>query len=152
MTADKKIRDSRPEDIGAIEALYAAAFPGADLLPLVRDLLDLKDGVISPIALADGAVAGHIAFTICGVEAAPDKVALLAPLAVLPAAQKQGIGRAHPGRVRTAGTRRVGFRPRARRSGLLWTVRVRARRTLRANNSAFCRNRKNRMLKNAQPD
>jgi putative acetyltransferase len=94
VTADKKFRDSGPEDIGAIEALYAAAFPGEDLLPLVRDLLDLKDGVISLVAPANGAVCGHIAFTICGIEAAPDKVALLAPLAVLPAAQKQGIGRA----------------------------------------------------------
>ncbi len=94
MTPNPDIRDSHGADLAAIERLYAAAFPDEDLIPLVRDLLALDDGLISLVAVRNGTVAGHIAFTICGIDGAPDKVALLAPLAVFPAFRKQGIGRA----------------------------------------------------------
>lgn len=94
MTAKPDIRESRPEDLGEIDALYEAAFPDEELIPLVRDLLEQEDGVESLVAVRNGTVAGHIAFTICAVEGAPEKVALLAPLAVLPAFRKHGIGRA----------------------------------------------------------
>ncbi len=87
------IRESGVADIPAIERLYAAAFPEEDLLPLLRDLLGLGSGVLSLVAEADGAVAGHVAVTPCAVGGGA-KVGLLGPLAVQPAQQRIGIGRA----------------------------------------------------------
>lgn len=74
----------------ALNALYAAAFPGEDLAPLVRALLAEPEGVLSLTAHADGVLAGHILFTTCTVDETP--VALLGPLAVAPAFQRQGVG------------------------------------------------------------
>jgi len=89
-----EIRESLPRDVKGIEQLYVDAFPDEDLLPLVRDLLDLGQEVVSLVGMRENVVVGHISFTLCGVEGSEDKVALLAPLAVMPALQKQGIGSA----------------------------------------------------------
>ncbi|MCP4934886.1 MAG: N-acetyltransferase [bacterium] len=89
-----EIRQSLPGDVNGIEQLYSDAFPDEDLLPLVKELLDLEQGVVSLVGIGENAIVGHISFTFCRVEGASDIVALLAPLAVTPALQKQGIGRA----------------------------------------------------------
>ena len=86
------IRDTRPSDQPALEALYPGAFPDEDLLPLVRDLLKQPAGIISLAAIKHNAVIGHIAFTSARTADSEDKQALLAPLAVDPSQQRRGVG------------------------------------------------------------
>ncbi len=85
------IRESRPADLPALEALYPAAFPEEDLLPLVRDLLRQEAGVLSLVAAAGGVPVGHVVFTRGDLAGAPGVVALLGPLAVAPDRQGRGI-------------------------------------------------------------
>lgn len=94
MQANIDIRKSLTSDIASLETLYPAAFPDEDLLPLLRQLLNGKYDVLSFVAVADGHVIGHIAFTICAVEECSEKVGMLAPLAVSPDYQRKGIGSA----------------------------------------------------------
>ena len=94
MGDDIDIRLGRPEDLAALEALYPAAFPDEDLLTLVRDLVGACDGVSSLVAVRDGVIVGQVAFTRCAVAGGRERIELLAPLAVAPAHQKQGIGSA----------------------------------------------------------
>lgn len=91
---DLEIRESLPGDRASIETLYPAAFPDEDLLPLVGELLAAGPAVLS-LAASDGPqLVGHAVFTTCSVDNGPDAVALLGPLAVAPARQRQGIGSA----------------------------------------------------------
>jgi putative acetyltransferase len=110
LTGEAPIRRAEPADTPDIEALYAAAFPQEDLLPLLRDLSAL-DGVLSLVALHGAAITGHVAFTPCGLDGAAERLALLGPLAVAPSLQRRGIGRALVGdglaRLGAAGIRRV---------------------------------------------
>ncbi len=94
MPVEIDIRESSADDQGALEDLYPKAFPDEDLVPLVRDLLSEKGGVLSLVAVNKGAVVGHIAFTVCGIAGEHMRIGLLAPLAVAPRFQKQGIGSA----------------------------------------------------------
>ena len=94
MRGQIEIRESGPADVAAIEALYARAFPEEDLLPLVRALAVEPRGVLSLVALAGGSLAGHVAFTECGISGSGAKAALLGPLAVAPDRQRSGIGTA----------------------------------------------------------
>jgi len=89
-----QIRESRPDDSAAIESLYPDAFPDEDLLPLVRDLLNDVVVAISLVGTIDARIAGHAIFTRCGVVGSNVDAALLGPLAVAPAWQRQGIGSA----------------------------------------------------------
>ncbi len=91
---DVLIRPSAPADQAAVAQLYRAAFPAEDLLPVVADLQAAGDGVLSLVVVIDGAVVAHAAFTACAVAGTDRRVALLAPLAVAPDRQRQGIGRA----------------------------------------------------------
>lgn len=86
------IRKSQFDDFPAIAAIYSSAFPSEDLLPLVKGLLTTETGVLSLVALLRRQPVGHVAFTICGIEGQSGPVALLAPLAVSPDQQRQGIG------------------------------------------------------------
>jgi putative acetyltransferase len=92
------IRESGPEDWAAIEDLYPAAFPDEDLLPLVATLFEAPETLSlvaqAGVALAGDRITGHVLFTRCGIDGAPDAVALLGPLAVAPKAQGQGVGSA----------------------------------------------------------
>ncbi|MDP2118973.1 MAG: N-acetyltransferase [Hoeflea sp.] len=94
-----EIRESRPEDLAALEALYPAAFPDEDLLPVVRALLASEPGILSPgilslVASVDDELTGHVLFTPCGLSGSPARLAMLAPLAVAPQWQRRGIGKA----------------------------------------------------------
>lgn len=89
-----EIRESRPGEQSAIQALYPRAFPEEDLLPVVTALLHETDGVISLVALSDGLVVGHAVFTDCGIEGSDRRIALLGPLCVDPDHQRNGIGQA----------------------------------------------------------
>ena len=88
------IRLSIPEEAAAIISIYPAIFPEEDLQPLVRDLLDEGEAVLSLVAAAGDDVIGHVVFTLCTVEGSAEHIGLLGPLGVLPDRQGQGIGRA----------------------------------------------------------
>jgi putative acetyltransferase len=89
-----EIRESLPSDLASIEKLYPDAFPDEDLLPLVRELLREAPIVLSLVGIIDTSLVGHVIFTTCGVAPGTDRVALLGPLAVARAWQRQGIGSA----------------------------------------------------------
>lgn len=94
MTGDLDIRESRLEDVSAIEAFYPEAFPDEDLLPLLRELLSLGPALLSLVGVLGGKPIGHIVFTRCTLPESEHPVALLGPLAIAPAYQRQGIGSA----------------------------------------------------------
>ena len=89
-----RVRESTTADIPGIVALYPRAFPEEDLVPVVEALLEDPPIRMSLVATMDERIAGNVIFTTCGVEGSDAKVALLAPLAVAPDFQKQGIGSA----------------------------------------------------------
>lgn len=96
MSTDIEIGDEMPDSFRDIEQLYGEAFPDEDLLPLVRALLASRDDVLSLSAKIGGRLVGHAVFTMCDIaEGNGDlakNVALLGPVAVAVALQKQGIG------------------------------------------------------------
>ena len=94
MTSAIEIRESLPEDAEAVRVIYPDAFREEDLLPLVAELLAPGQPVLSLVAVIDGAAAGHAAFTHCAVPECGGKAALLGPLAVASARQRQGVGTA----------------------------------------------------------
>ena len=94
MTVQLEIRESVPDDLAEIEDFYPKAFPDEDLLPLLRSLLKEASKILSLVGVLEGRVVGHIAFTTCSMTERKENAALLAPLAVAPAHQKQGIGSA----------------------------------------------------------
>jgi putative acetyltransferase len=88
------IRESREGDRTAIEQLYPAAFPTEDLIPLVRRLLADPGITLSLVATGDEQVIGHAILTRCALSDSSRRAALLGPVAVAPAAQRQGVGSA----------------------------------------------------------
>ncbi len=128
------IRLARPADAPGISALLRAAFGGPAEAELVAALRRDSDAAIELVAEAGGTLAGHVLFSPMTVG---DAAALaLAPLAVLPAAQRRGIGSAlaREGLARAALRRegwclvlgdpayygRLGFAPAAHVSGVPW--------------------------------
>ncbi|MDH3231643.1 MAG: N-acetyltransferase [Alphaproteobacteria bacterium] len=91
-----EIRPERADDIPAIGAVNRLAFGQADEAALVDALRDGGFGVISLVAEDAGRIVGHIFFSRLPVEAGDRVVAgaALAPLAVLPDRQREGIGSA----------------------------------------------------------
>lgn len=77
-------------------AVERAAFGGDEEAELVRDLLGdpSAEPSLSLVAYDGDAAVGHILFTSARVEGTPNgvKASILAPLAVVPAAQSQGVG------------------------------------------------------------
>ncbi len=94
MTNSVEVRESMPSNVTALEALYPDAFPDEDLLPLVRDLLQETHITLSLVGIMGSSLVGHVIFTRCAVGRSKENVALLGPLAVAPANQRQGIGSA----------------------------------------------------------
>lgn len=87
------VRPEAPTDLSAIHAVHASCFPNDREARLVRLLRDADQLLVSLVAEIDGAVVGHIAFSPVTVEAGRAGAGL-APVAVLAAHQRQGIGRA----------------------------------------------------------
>lgn len=90
------IRPVREQDRSQIDGMIAAAFNGNDEVALVRKLVSDKDIVLELVAEMEGAIIGHILFSRLWIEQDHDRLAAvaLAPLAVLPAHQRTGIGNA----------------------------------------------------------
>lgn len=88
------IRLEESADRSALYAIYSAAFGQLAEADLVQAMHDDGDLILSLIAFADGPI-GHIAFSRLTLHETPSiKAAVLAPLAVAPSFQKQGIGAA----------------------------------------------------------
>ena len=89
-----RIRPERPGDASAVRVVLEAAFPTPTEARLV-ELLRERDRVsVALVAEVDGKVVGHILFSPVSIELSEGRVegAGLAPMAVLPAYQRQGVG------------------------------------------------------------
>lgn len=85
------IRPEQPADVAAIYAVHAAAFPSESEARLVDALRAAGRLSVSHVAVEDGKVVGHVAFSPVTVAEATTGVGL-GPVAVLPVRQKRGIG------------------------------------------------------------
>lgn len=88
------IRAEDPDDRKTVASLLREAFGGDKEVQLMEKLYSGEELSLSLVAESGGEIAGHIAFTRAPV-AGPDgksEVAWLAPLAVRPDSQRQGIG------------------------------------------------------------
>ena len=105
-----KIRRSKESDQAKIKEIHTKAFgkkKGPEIAALVNGLFHdpTAEPRLSLVAEDDGRIIGHILFTKASIEEAlkPVSVRILAPLAVLPEVQNQGIG----GRLIQAGLERL---------------------------------------------
>lgn len=91
-----EVRAATATDLEAIVAVHRAAFGRDAEAGLVRRLVAAGRDAISLVAVDEGdAVLGHVLFSPVTVEEGDDGKALgLAPVAVLPEHQRQGVGRA----------------------------------------------------------
>jgi len=89
-----EVRNQRPEDSAAIQGVHTKAFGGSAEAKLVRLISERKKAWISLVALSDNGVVGHILFSRVTIANAPEtfNAVGLAPVAVLPEFQRQGIG------------------------------------------------------------
>ncbi len=85
------IRRERAGDVDAIGEVVIRAFGRQDEARLVARLRRDGDAAISLVAVAGGAVIGHV---LLSPMAAPFRAVGLAPLSVLPDRQRQGVGAA----------------------------------------------------------
>jgi len=88
------VRPERPDDAPAIRRVHEAAFPTTLEGRLVDALRDAGRLTVSLVAERDREVVGHVAFSPVTLDGAPgvtDGVGL-APVAVLPAHQRRGVG------------------------------------------------------------
>jgi len=88
------VRAETVEDYAAVRQVNELAFGGSDEAVLVDKLRAVADPQISLVAVKDGQVVGHIFFSPVSIEIS-DSASLalgLAPMAVLPEYQKQGLG------------------------------------------------------------
>jgi putative acetyltransferase len=90
------IRPETPADYGAVYEVNKLAFENRDAEPRLVEALRGLPGVISLVAERDGQVVGHILFTPIHIDTPSGNVPAisLAPLAVRPGYQNQGIGAA----------------------------------------------------------
>jgi putative acetyltransferase len=89
------VRPARSSDAPAVRALLTAAFGGTAEADLIERLRDDGDLLLALVAV-QGDVVGYVAFSRLVVEGTShaDPAIALAPLAVAPAMQRQGIGAA----------------------------------------------------------
>lgn len=90
------IRPERSADRTAVRGLDEAAFEGTDEADLVDRLREEAVRYLALVAVVDGEVVGHIAFSPVTLDPLRPDLDLrgLAPMAVLPAHQRTGIGTA----------------------------------------------------------
>ena len=89
------IRRERPEDIPGIRQVNGAAFDTSTERDLVDALREQAPTAISLIAIENDVVVGHILFSPMTLSSHPDVPVMgLAPMAVVPDRQRQGIGSA----------------------------------------------------------
>jgi putative acetyltransferase len=89
-----KLAEIRKEQERAIHGVVSAAFGQLDEAELAQRLRDDGDAVLELAAFEGETVVGHVLFSALTVAPATTRIAALAPVSVLPARQKQGIGSA----------------------------------------------------------
>jgi putative acetyltransferase len=90
-----RVRRERPGDIAAIRAVHEAAFETTAEAALVDRLRTEAWPLVSLVADDEVGIVGHILFSPVAIEEqAGIRVAGLAPVAVLPAHQRRGVGAA----------------------------------------------------------
>ena len=90
-----QIRSEQPDDIAAVHALNRAAFGTETEADLVDALRAHAQPVISLVAQDAGSIVGHLCFSPVTLSGHAElKIMGLAPMAVLPAEQRRGIGSA----------------------------------------------------------
>jgi len=89
-----EIRPMTSEDSAAIQQVHLAAFVGPVEAKLVQLISDRKKALISLVALSNDTVVAHILFSRVTIAKSQDTFSAvgLAPVAVLPEFQRQGIG------------------------------------------------------------
>jgi putative acetyltransferase len=90
------IRPETADDAGAVRLVLTAAFRGEDEATLIDLLQDGGDVVLSLVALVENQIVGHVLFSRLVIRTGAGVLAgvALAPLAVLPAFERRGIGSA----------------------------------------------------------
>jgi putative acetyltransferase len=90
-----RVRRERPDDVPAVRRVNEAAFGRAVEADLVDALRDRGTATLSLVAVLQDRVVGHILFSPVTIESGGEVTASLGlgPMAVLPAHQRQGIGR-----------------------------------------------------------
>ena len=88
-----RVRPEEPGDEASVRAVHQQAFGGAAEAQLVDQLRRDRDLVLSLVAATNGVV-GHAAFSRLHVSDASLRAVALAPVAVVPSYQGQGIGSA----------------------------------------------------------
>ena len=90
------IRKETTGDIPAVHALNEKAFERPEEAEVVDKLREFCEGTLSLVAEVDGQIVGHILFSPVAIEAEQGTIQGmgLAPMAVLPKYQRQGIGSA----------------------------------------------------------
>jgi putative acetyltransferase len=89
------IRRERQDDLPGVRHVNTAAFETSMEADLVDALRQQLDSLISIVAIEDEAVVGHILFSRVTLSSHPDMPIMgLAPMAVVPERQRQGIGSA----------------------------------------------------------
>lgn len=88
------VREEQPADHAAVRALHQAAFEGPDEAALVDALraLPAHRPEWSLVAVDDVRVVGHVMYSRVGLGDGPRGALALAPMAVVPDRQRQGIG------------------------------------------------------------
>ncbi len=88
------IRLETPEEISAIHQIHLAAFPTAEEAKLVDALRKNELPLLSLVAELDHNLVGHLLFSPVSLNPHSAQISIfgLAPLAVIPAHQNQGIG------------------------------------------------------------
>ena len=91
---DMSIRPERPPDVLAIRRVVEAAFPASAEARLVDLLRESGHLGISLVAEVDGQIVGYVAFSPVAIQgAAVEGIGVgLAPVAIIPSYQRQGIG------------------------------------------------------------
>jgi putative acetyltransferase len=88
------IREERPEDTKAVREVYIGAFGQELEADLVDQMRQRCDDLLALVAVMEGRIVGHILFSPAVIERRKRTVhgMALAPMAVLPEYQRQGIG------------------------------------------------------------
>ncbi len=88
------VRAERATDRAMIGEVHRAAFGGPDEADLVDALRDAGRAVVSLVADTGAKIVGHVLFTPATIETRPADLQLLglAPLGVVPAWQRRGVG------------------------------------------------------------
>jgi putative acetyltransferase len=91
-----EVRAAEPRDAAAIRAVHVAAFPTPGEADLVEALAREGDAIISLVAERDGEILGHVLLSRMAVSGGRRtyRALGLAPVAVLPGAQRKGVGSA----------------------------------------------------------